>query len=68
CKIARTGNENKPVFEDAKNNNLKLIEGTNGDGPYGTADPSVTLSPNTDILGVLRSTLPDMGAYESAAE
>lgn len=68
CKIARTGNENKPVFKDAKNNNLKLIEGTNGDGPYGTADASVTLSPNTDILGVLRSTLPDMGAYESAAE
>lgn len=68
CKIARTTTENKPVFEDAQNNKLKLIDGTEGEGPYGTADASVILFPNTDITGTTRGAGPDMGAYESSAE
>lgn len=67
CKISRTANMNRPQFINAQNNMLQLVNGTDGEGPYGTADINVTTSPNTDITGTARGTAPDMGAYESAA-
>ncbi|MFP9114273.1 hypothetical protein ACLI1A_10025 [Flavobacterium sp. RHBU_3] len=67
-KIARTSSQNKPDFVDGPNNKLQLITGTDGEGPEGTADPAVVTSPNTDITGTARGTLPDMGAYESKPE
>lgn len=69
CKIARSSLQNRPNFKNAQNNNLKLLDNnTESEGPYGTADATVTTSPNTDITGASRGTAPDMGAYESIAE
>lgn len=68
CKIGRTSSQNRPKFKNAQDNNLRLIDDTESEGPYGTADASVTTSPNSDITGASRSSTPDMGAYESIAE
>jgi hypothetical protein len=69
CKIARSSLQNRPNFKNAQNNNLRLLDNnTEGEGPYGTADATVTTSANTDIKGASRGSAPDMGAYESIAE
>lgn len=68
CKISRTSSQNRPNFKNPGNNELQLIEDTEGDGPYGTADASVITTTNTDITGTSRGTTPDMGAYESISE
>lgn len=66
CKIATSTTLNKPGFKDAPNNQLQLITDTEGEGPEGTADATVTTQFTTDITGASRSiTTPDMGAYES---
>ncbi|MXN92967.1 hypothetical protein GR160_17210 [Flavobacterium sp. Sd200] len=68
--VGRTSNNNRPAFEDARNNKLNLItnETANADnpGPEGSADPAVAATVPLDINGVSRNTsAPDIGAYES---
>lgn len=67
CKIVRSSSAtiDRPRFVNPSANNLRLTTGTDGNGPEGTADNSVTTSPNNDLAGTPRSTAPDMGAYES---
>lgn len=64
CLTPKLSTENRPDFEDARNNKLNL--GDAEGGPNGSANPTVAATLPNDITGALRSTsAPDMGAYES---
>ena len=64
CLTPKLSTENRPDFEDARNNKLNL--GDAEGGPNGSANPTIAATVPNDITGALRSTsAPDMGAYES---
>jgi hypothetical protein len=63
CIIAKNSIQDKPDFLDPVNNKLNL--GDAEGGANGSADPAISALVPNDILGNVRSGLPDMGAYES---
>lgn len=66
CLTPKSSVENKPDFQDPRNNKLNL--GDTEGGPNGSANPTVSATVPNDITGALRSmSAPDMGAYESKA-